>query len=358
MAKHALLSPSASDRWLHCTPSARMEAAFPPEENSAALEGTLCHELAELTLKKELTDARLQSLLFQMTSERFDTEELRQMAAMYVDAVRAVAGDSPLHVEAPVNLSAVMLDCWGTVDCWFVKGDTLYVFDAKFGRVPVEAVANSQLMIYALGAYFQSSETAVDTVSMNIVQPRAGGLKSWVVSRDFLIGKLPELTQKARAAYYGEGHPVSGRWCTYCRAKGLCPVYASKLREKAATLKRSSAAGYLRKGFYGLSRALELSGPMKKYIDAAESFARKHLENGGSLTGWHLEPGARRTAVDDPSGLIQYCGVKGYAPEKTTDLVPRPLSELKKVLDPVDYQEAVERYCTVKQNKPSLKQDK
>ena len=48
--QHALLSASSAQRWLTCTPSARLEDQFPDERSEAAAEGTLAHELCELKL--------------------------------------------------------------------------------------------------------------------------------------------------------------------------------------------------------------------------------------------------------------------------------------------------------------------
>ena len=52
--KHAVLSPSSAHRWLVCTPSARMEEAFPDESSAYAEENALAHEYAEKVLKPAL----------------------------------------------------------------------------------------------------------------------------------------------------------------------------------------------------------------------------------------------------------------------------------------------------------------
>jgi hypothetical protein len=52
--KHALLSASSAERWLNCTPSARLAENYEDTTSPYAAEGTLAHELAELMLKKEL----------------------------------------------------------------------------------------------------------------------------------------------------------------------------------------------------------------------------------------------------------------------------------------------------------------
>ena len=54
MSKHALLSPSSSHRWLHCTPSAKLESKFENKSSQAAEEGTLAHLWCEYKLRKAL----------------------------------------------------------------------------------------------------------------------------------------------------------------------------------------------------------------------------------------------------------------------------------------------------------------
>jgi hypothetical protein len=52
MGAHALLSASSSHRWLHCTPSARLEEKLAESTSEYAEEGSLAHEIAELRLRK------------------------------------------------------------------------------------------------------------------------------------------------------------------------------------------------------------------------------------------------------------------------------------------------------------------
>src|ERR1035437_3864220 len=52
---HALLSASGSHKWLHCTPSARLEETFPEKTSEFAEEGRLAHSIGELQLNKQFT---------------------------------------------------------------------------------------------------------------------------------------------------------------------------------------------------------------------------------------------------------------------------------------------------------------
>ena len=56
MTAHAMLSASASKRWLSCTPSAKLEATLPEPKKSAgsfdfSQEGTMAHSMAEAKLR-------------------------------------------------------------------------------------------------------------------------------------------------------------------------------------------------------------------------------------------------------------------------------------------------------------------
>lgn len=49
-SSHAILAPSGSSRWMHCTPSARLEAQEPEKETIFTREGTIAHAMAEALL--------------------------------------------------------------------------------------------------------------------------------------------------------------------------------------------------------------------------------------------------------------------------------------------------------------------
>lgn len=51
---HAILSASASFRWLNCTPSAKLNAEIPDVTTEYAREGTCAHELAEFKVNQLL----------------------------------------------------------------------------------------------------------------------------------------------------------------------------------------------------------------------------------------------------------------------------------------------------------------
>ena len=52
--KHAILSASSSDRWIHCPPSARLCETYDDVSSDYAVEGTDAHTLCEYRLKLAL----------------------------------------------------------------------------------------------------------------------------------------------------------------------------------------------------------------------------------------------------------------------------------------------------------------
>ncbi|NRW27735.1 hypothetical protein DFH72_001420 [Clostridium beijerinckii] len=66
MAKHAILSASSSHRWLKCPPSVELEKGFENKTSEAAEEGTLAHELGELSLRLQLSEITKKNLVLNL----------------------------------------------------------------------------------------------------------------------------------------------------------------------------------------------------------------------------------------------------------------------------------------------------
>ena len=54
MTNHAILSASASHRWLNCPPSARLTEDLPDTTSDFAIEGSDAHELCAYLVEKAL----------------------------------------------------------------------------------------------------------------------------------------------------------------------------------------------------------------------------------------------------------------------------------------------------------------
>ena len=230
---HALLSASGSHRWMACPPSARLEECCQNKESDAAKEGTVAHELCECKLRALIGEDTEKELEKVRSSELYSPEMERHTqdyAEFCYDA--AIDCEGGIRVEDELDLSAYIPEGFGTVDCVIVSEDTLHVIDFKYGRgVEVSPVENSQLMIYALGAYdLYSPIYDFKTVKLTIVQPRLSAEpKTWDCSIQDLLDFGEKLKPIATLAFKGGGEfAPSEHTCLFCKAKYTCRARADK----------------------------------------------------------------------------------------------------------------------------------
>lgn len=170
---HAYLSCSSSDRWLNCTVAPKLEAAFIEESSPFAAEGTKAHELGEKVLISGKNACDIKG--------DYSTE-MRDYVQNYVDYVRAIPGQ--LLVEQRLDISAWVPECFGTSDAVVLADGVCHIVDLKYGKgVRVDAENNSQLMLYALGAYdaYDCIYGPINKVVIHIVQPRLDHYSSWEI---------------------------------------------------------------------------------------------------------------------------------------------------------------------------------
>ena len=205
--KHAFLSASAADRWGNCPGSAHLATLFPESHSLAAEEGTLAHELAELSIsEQDLGDLpeRVDKFYKDHTELPGDFKVMENIIAPYVDFVRAeyIATKNEdeaavLSTEERVDFSEYVPDGFGTSDVVIVGNDMIEVIDLKYGKgVPVSAIGNPQIRLYALGA-IAAYDLVYDfsKVKMVIYQPRLDSvteetmtvedLKAW--AQEFIV---------------------------------------------------------------------------------------------------------------------------------------------------------------------------
>jgi len=235
MTSHALLSPSGAHRWLHCTPSARLEASLPepkkkPGQKDFSAEGTLAHSMAEIKLRYQLDQIGLEEHDKEIElckSHSLYSEELEEVANTYTNYVRSQVGqEDRVFVEARVDIGEYVVESFGTADCIIIGKNKITVIDLKAGAgVPVSAVNNEQLRMYALGAYerYKDEFPELKEVRTIIVQPRLDS----ITEDHTTITKLVEwgkyyVKKRAQKAYTGSGDYVPGDHCHWCRAKAQC----------------------------------------------------------------------------------------------------------------------------------------
>ena len=237
--KHALLSASSSDRWLHCPPSARLCENYEDKGSDYAAEGTDAHALCEYRLKLALglpVEDPIENLSWY-------NEEMEDCAAGYVsyvleqvEAAKQVCADPIVLIEQRVDFSRWVEEGFGTADNIIIADGVLKICDYKHGRgVEVSAIENPQMMCYALGALELFDDIYdIDTVSMTIFQPRRDNVSTYEISKEELYRWADEvLKPAAELAFAGDGNFLCGEWCGFCKAKHDCRARAEANMELA-----------------------------------------------------------------------------------------------------------------------------
>ena len=245
---HALLSCSGSERWLNCTPSARLEEEYGEFTTSPyAEEGTLAHELGTIFLLHdvlgEMSDGEYELQLSKIVDNDLFSDEMFEVVPVYVDycesrfeAAKAHTPDAKILVEQSIDISRFVPEGFGSLDCSIIANKTLEIIDYKHGRgVAVNAESNRQLMLYGIGA-LEIFDMAydIDEVTLTVVQPRRNNIASWTISKQELLDWAnTELKEKARMAYEGRGNLAVGEWCKFCKVRSRCRAFNAKNVELA-----------------------------------------------------------------------------------------------------------------------------
>ena len=208
--KHAILSASSSDRWIHCPPSARLCETYDDVSSDYAAEGTDAHTLCEYRLKLAL-GLPAENPIENLTWYNEEMEDCAEGYASYVlELVEAAkqAGSTPtVLIEQKVDFSRWVNEGFGTADCVVIANGTLNIVDYKHGKgVEVSAVDNSQMMLYALGA-LEIIDYIYDItdVQMTIFQPRKSNVSVYRTLKESLLAWADgDLTEKAKLAFEGQ----------------------------------------------------------------------------------------------------------------------------------------------------------
>ena len=232
MGQHAILSASASKRWMNCTPSALLEKQFADEESIYAAEGTAAHALAEHKLKRFLKKRSKRPVSDYDCDEMEEcTDDYVSFAMEQIEQAKQSCSDPVVMIEQRLDFSRWVPEGFGTGDLVIVADDTLYIVDLKYGKgIAVSAEWNPQMLLYSLGALeLFGSLYDIEKVNMTIHQPRLENVSTFEITvHDLMEWAEQELMPKAEMAAKGEGEFAVGDWCRFCKAKNTCRARAEE----------------------------------------------------------------------------------------------------------------------------------
>lgn len=356
MGKHALLSASASHRWLNCTPSVRLSEGIPDKGSEYAQEGTDAHSLCEFKLRKLLGMPAIDPTEH-LSWYNGEMEECAENYASYVlellEKAKETCADPVVLVEQRVDFSHFVENGFGTADCIIIADGTMNVVDYKHGKgVEVSAENNPQMMLYSLGALeIFDGIYDIEEVRMTIFQPRIGNISVSSMAKNALLEWASgELTEKAALAYEGSGEFACGDWCRFCKAKAICRKRAEENLKMAQydfapadTLDETEIAAVL-------DRADELAS----WVTDVKEYALSQALHGVHYPGYKVVEGRSARKYTNEDAVAQVVSDAGYDPYAHKVL---GLTEMQKLLGRQKFNELLAAFIVKPQGKPVLVPD-
>ena len=361
-SQHAFLSPSASHRWLNCTPAPHLEYGVEDKGSDFALEGTLAHAYCARRLKEMLElpheeeDAEIAEL-----HDRFYAKEMDEYVDYYVTTVwqkyleaSDKTRDAKLLVEVRLDFSKYIPESFGTSDAVIIADGMMEVIDFKYGKgVKVDAKGNPQMQIYALGAYEAfSDEYRIESVRMTIVQPRIDNVSVADISiKNLVAWGIRILRPRAYMAYRGEGEQVPGEWCQFCKVKPRCKAIATKSME---IVRRFDDKDLLTKEDME-NEILPALPVVRTWLDGIEKYALDQALSGVDYEGYKVVAGRSIRRITDAEAVSDVLSRNGYSTElflKPREL--RTITDLEKLIGRSKFSELCGEYIDKPQGKPTL----
>lgn len=355
---HALLSPSASSRWLVCTKSAKLEEQFPEDESAAATQGTIAHELAEAKVSRKLKLSNKRNPKNPLIDEEMQTctdDYVSFVFDQYTQMAKET-GDVLALVEEKLDLTELIPETFGTADMILVNDTLLHIIDFKYGKgVNVICDGNPQLSIYALGAISELSMIyQFQKVKLTIYQPRLNNIATWETSvEDLLNWSRSILIPKAKQALAGEGeYNPSLETCRFCKARYTCRARAKQVLNN---IRGQSSNPPDTLSHDEIELLLPLLPPIEKWVKDITEYAYNQALSGETWHGYKLVHGRSLRKYSDENLIAQICANNGITDIFTKSLITVP--KMQKLLGKKKFDELLGPYIIKPEGKLTLVPD-
>ena len=230
--KHAVLSPSASHRWLVCPGSIEANRDKPFEENKYSIEGTSAHGLLEVCLVLGDAPENYKNMTLKKGHYPIDDDMINGVGYA-LDWIHGYLANNPsakLFIEYTVHYDvAIGTDTdvgFGTADVIIDnRPKEIVAFDYKHGiGITVEVEDNTQLLLYLAG--YREEAGKARSYRKVVCQPRARKRKpihEACVNDKQLTTWLEKNVIPVVPIALGDDAPrVAGDHCQYCTKDGNC----------------------------------------------------------------------------------------------------------------------------------------
>lgn len=354
---HAVLGPSAIERWSTCTASVLATKGVVEKRSGVADKGNLCHDIAEALLLRN--DAMLKACRANPLWEA----EIESYAMWYVDWVNSLVKEQNVveqFIEREYDLSQFFPESFGTADYTAIvrKHDDSYkliAVDLKSGKgVRVYAQNNGQLRAYALGAYLEFQFLYhITEVEMWIVQPpfEFDGVSEDSVTPEDLLMWAEDISPKAAEAFYGPGvYMPSEKACQFCKIKNTC---AARL-ESSIPSEFSVITPVNELTEEQLTAELARADQVISWYKNLKDYAYEKAKAGHKWSGWKLVAGRSTRKIADPQALGKKLVEEGFMEEIIYEKSLLGLTALEKVVGKKEFATLAEPFLVKAEGAPTL----
>jgi hypothetical protein len=351
-----------------------LESSEPTTYSPYAEEGTEAHALAEIKLSYMLgqindTEYATKFDHFRLNS-KFYNYEFNNYVNDYCQEVMTIVKEDyknhevSVHLEQYVTFEDIVPNGGGTSDVVIVGKNFIHIIDLKFGKgVPVSAIGNTQLRLYALGAIKKYiRECTCTEARMTIIQPRLHDISTDFVSINELNDwAINYVKPRAELAIAGKGELVPGDHCKFCKLKGKCKALADKQlaiaqAEFEDAVVENNMLEPANMSPEVISRILDIAPKFIDWFKEVEAYAMKTAINDGTkIPGYKLVEGRSTRVIVSPASVIEKLHTAGFSEEdylKPTELLG--ITTLEKNIGKKLFNELCEDYIIKPQGKPTL----
>lgn len=285
---------SGLSRIMNCLGSLSIQNIIQSETNDQSRDGTAVGELLTHMIRQRTDKPQVKP-----TAENgviFDNDMWFYAAQMYHSLLESAQGNeitSEVRIDWPTTSGIIIR---GQYDASYVVGDTLYVEDLKYGWRIVDVFKNWQLLGYAIGRYFQLSNThQINNIVLRIHQPRPthedGKVRTWSFSIKELEQYYFEIDNRVKQLASGDKTLSTSKSCKYCEGAAHCPAlnrsaYAAIDMVLTDWQDRTLTDKEIAEQLDIISRAEELFEIKAKAI---KDLAIHRIQNGGVIQGYSYQ---------------------------------------------------------------------
>ena len=356
---HAILSASGSGKWLVCTPSARAEEHLPDEGSVFSAEGTLAHEIFDtmirlylgLPVEKQLADFEAPEGMLYYVSEAYER------AVQMIEQARQRCPDPVILPEQKLDFSRWVPEGFGRGDLVIITDDLVEVADFKYGKgVLVDAKGNSQMRLYALGAYNELSYLYdIKRVRAHVLQPRVSNWSSEELTIEQLLSWADNtVVPKAAMAWAGDGERVAGDHCSdyFCRARYTCAARNEAAQELVEIAFSILPAQELT--MEQMSKVLWRADEVITWLNDAKDWALKQAEKGNKVPGFKLVEGRSNRRYCSEEQIAQVLQDNGFSQEQIYQRSLLGITAMEQLLGKKKFAEILGTLIEKPQGKPTL----